>query len=91
MEPEQKEAFTSSTVNLGKRPHFKVVPLRQGKWLIDTEHFKHSTVKCNKQPKVGVFEEARRSHVKRKHKKIRKEKKTHQTSTHGCSTDTMRG
>ena len=55
MEPEQKDAFTSSKINLGERPHFKVVLLYQDKWLINTKHFRHNTTKCNKQPKVGVF------------------------------------
>ena len=74
MEPKQKEAFTSSKINLVECPHFKVVLLRQGKWLINAKHFRHSTTKCNKQPKLVFFEEARHSHVKRKHKKIRKRK-----------------
>ena len=78
MEPEQKDAFTSSKINLVECPHFKVVLLHQGKWLVNTKHFKHITVKRNKQPKVGVVEEARRSHVERKHKK--QEKKTNNTS-----------
>ena len=69
MEPEQKDAFTSSNINLVESPHFRALHLHKGKWLINAKHFKHSTAKCNKQPKVGVFEEARRSHVKRKHKK----------------------
>ena len=84
MEPEQKDAFTSSNINLVESPHFRALHLHKGKWLINAKHFKHSTAKCNKQPKVGVFEEARRSHVKRKHKKIRKRKNTtqrQQTST----------
>ena len=84
VELKQKDAFTSSKINLVESPHFKVVHLHQDKWLISTKHFEHITVKHNKQPKVGVFEEARRSHVKRKHKKIRKRKNTtqrQQTST----------
>ena len=89
MEPEQKEAFTSSKINLVERTHFKVVPLRQGKWLINTKHFRHNTAKCNKQPKL-VFLKKQGVHMLKG--KTRKEKKTQQqTSTHGCSTGTMRG
>ena len=41
------------------------------------KHFSTAQQKCNEQPKVGVFEEARHSHAKKgKHKKEKKGEKS---------------
>ena len=68
MEPEQKDAFTSSKINLVERPHFRALHLHKA--VTD----KHKTLQAlhsqvQQAVQVGVFEEARRSHVKRKRKK----------------------
>ena len=74
MEPEQKDAFTSSTVNLVESPHLKVVHLRQDKWLINIKHFKNSTVKCNKQSKL-MFLKKQGVHMLKGNTKNKKRKK----------------
>ena len=94
MEPEQKDAFTSFTINLVECPNFKVVHLPQVKWLINTKHFKHNTTKHNKQSKLMFLMKQGIHMLKGNTKKYEKKKKlnniNHQPSAHGCRTGTMR-
>ena len=74
MESEQKDAFTSSKINLVERLHFKALHLRRGKWLVDIKHFRHNTAKHSKQPKL-VFLKKQGVHMLKGNTKNKKRKK----------------